>query len=556
MSEIIDLVDSSDDEQTTTTMTAAAAARTKTQVISPTPAAVICLLDDDDDDDDDENEENLNASTIKFVSQESTYSSDSCCRKRKNKRKSTQLGICCNDNSDSGDSLDQYFASGLSRSTKVSKKQAPPSTTSAATPAATKTSSTTLVDITTSSSSSNVTIGNPYAGRPKITPSSKPSSAAPAATTTPAAGGTQLLAVNPYASKKKTTTLTVSAPVNIATITNNLIPTRLTARGKTYPDLRAKITLCLWKYSRTLTRQSHNRGKLDQIVKKIVALSLAEYPIRSLAEYIVRFQGHTENAVSTFRIKLDDLKEQLETGGWSRASTSIDSSINGMYYTIAEACLVACLTRLQLQLREGATNNVGLEAQLSFKENFIPASWLLPEIDRRLHPNSPAGIARPSEPDQGVGFYTQPSTISAEYKQIEKLCSQSIYLKPRRNRGKCCFEVTPLGYKMAQQLQSRVYPAPLGPYRCCNQVDLSNYSNIIMGMDLREGGAATKSVLHKMCNKLDWTKLPYFVASLTIGDYIFLHNNKLVPVLIERKSVQDVAQSIYDGRWHRQKRRM
>jgi hypothetical protein len=550
MSEIIDLVDSSDDEQPTTTMTTAAAARTKTQGISPTPTAVICLLDDDDD----ENEENFNASTIKFVSQESTDSSDSC-RKRKNKRKSTQVGISCNDNSDSGDSLDQYFASGLSRSTKVSKKQSPPSTTAAATPAATKTSATTLVDIATSSSSSNVTIGNPYAGRPKITPPSKPSSAASAATTiTPASGGTQLLVANPYASKKKKTTLTVSAPVNTATITNNLIPTRLTSRGKTYPDLRAKITLCLWKYSRTLTRQSYDRGKLDQIVKKIVALSLAEYPIRSLEEYIVRFQGHTPNAVSTFRIKLDELREQLETGGWSRASTSVDSSINGKYYTIAEACLVACLTRLQLQ--EGVTNNVGLEAQLSLKDNFIPASWLLPEIDRRLHLNSPAGIARPSDPDQGVDFYTQPSTISAEYKQIEKLCSQSIYLKPRRNRGKLCYELTPLGYKMAQQLQSRVYPAPLGPYRCCNQVDLSNYSNIIMGMDLREGGGGTKNVLHTMCNKLDWTKLPYFVTSLAIGDYIFLHKNKLVPVLIERKSVQDVAQSIYDGRWHRQKRRM
>jgi hypothetical protein len=549
MSEIIDLVDSSDDEQPTTTMTTAAAARTKTQGISPTPTAVICLLDDDDD----ENEENFNASTIKFVSQESTDSSDSC-RKRKNKRKSTQVGISCNDNSDSGDSLDQYFASGLSRSTKVSKKQSPPSTTAAATPAATKTSATTLVDIATSSSSSNVTIGNPYAGRPKVTPSSKPSSAAYAATTTtPASGGTQLLAVNPYASKKKKTTLTVPAPVNIGSIPNDLIPTRLTARGKTYPDLRAKITLCLWKYSRTLTRQSYDRGKLDQIVKKVVALSLAEYPIRSLEEYIVRFQGHTETAVSTFRIKLDELKEQLERGGWSRASTSIDSSINGKYYTIAEACLVACLTRLQLQ--EGVTNNVGLEAQLSFKDNFIPAAWLLPQIDRRLHPNSPAGIARPSEPDQGVDFYTQPSTISAEYKQIEKLCSQFIYLKPHRKRGKVCYELTPLGYKMAQQLQSRVYPAPLGPYRCCNQVDLSNYSNIIMGMDLREGGGGT-NILHRMCNKLDWTNLPYFVTSLAIGDYIFLHQDKLVPVLIERKSVQDVAQSIYDGRWHRQKRRM
>ena len=49
---------------------------------------------------------------------------------------------------------------------------------------------------------------------------------------------------------------------------------------------------------------------------------------------------------------------------------------------------------------------------------------------------------------------------------------------------------------------------------------------------------------------------PYFVGTLSIGDYAFFSGNRLCPILVERKSVQDVAQSIHDGRWQKQKQRM
>jgi hypothetical protein len=57
-------------------------------------------------------------------------------------------------------------------------------------------------------------------------------------------------------------------------------------------------------------------------------------------------------------------------------------------------------------------------------------------------------------------------------------------------------------------------------------------------------------------------KVPYFVGHLSIGDYVFFTKDKngsmdlLCPILVERKSVQDIAGSINDGRWQRQKRRM
>ena len=57
--------------------------------------------------------------------------------------------------------------------------------------------------------------------------------------------------------------------------------------------------------------------------------------------------------------------------------------------------------------------------------------------------------------------------------------------------------------------------------------------------------------------------MPYLVRHLNIADYIFLTRTRrglarefVAPVLIERKSVEDVACSISDGRWLAQQRRM
>ncbi len=46
------------------------------------------------------------------------------------------------------------------------------------------------------------------------------------------------------------------------------------------------------------------------------------------------------------------------------------------------------------------------------------------------------------------------------------------------------------------------------------------------------------------------------VRELKIADYVFFIGDKLAPVLIERKSAEDVAGSLHDGRWERQQRNM
>jgi ERCC4-type nuclease len=52
------------------------------------------------------------------------------------------------------------------------------------------------------------------------------------------------------------------------------------------------------------------------------------------------------------------------------------------------------------------------------------------------------------------------------------------------------------------------------------------------------------------------------VAPLKVGDYMFFTRDPsgkldyLCPILVERKAIDDVAKSMYDGRWNAQKKRM
>jgi ERCC4-type nuclease len=59
-----------------------------------------------------------------------------------------------------------------------------------------------------------------------------------------------------------------------------------------------------------------------------------------------------------------------------------------------------------------------------------------------------------------------------------------------------------------------------------------------------------------MCDHLDTRGVPYVVRELKIADYVFFVEDKLAPVLIERKTAEDVAGSLHDGRWERQQRSM
>lgn len=567
---------------------------------APQPQArqsqVICLLDSDNEDE--------KSSTTKIPSSEALLSRKQGQSKLRNSYMSTKYPSLDSDSDD--DSLDQYKPSGLSRGARKRKRntsalnpdesmqlfsphasgtinKVTPVQPSNGTASTSRVISQEMDQTQTSPSENDFTSSSTDAARlaqhsimePRrimANPYAKKKQKSPPATASTSTGHTpdpSRMISNPYARK--------SPPINIPSEASTLdplpsadalFPTRLTKRGTTYPDLRAKLALCLWRYARSLTHSSYHRAKFAQTIQKAVAVScMAEHPIRSLQEYILRFQAQSIEAVSVMNQKVNDLTEQLTKGGWETVSTTVDASATCQYYSIAEACLVVCKKRLHAILQK-ADN---LEEELKKKEHYIPLSVILPDIDRHLRPECPANITRPQDEDNGVKFYEQSSTISAEYHQIKRLCSLS-YIKFHKSKGRILVELLPTGYRIAERLVSRVYPAPNGWYRrshkdystapACpaavstvNAAPSSWSSNIVLCMDFREGGGGTR-VLHQMCNDLDSIQLPYFVASLSIGDYVFFHKDKLLPVLIERKSVEDLAQSIYDGRWQSQKKRM
>jgi len=331
--------------------------------------------------------------------------------------------------------------------------------------------------------------------------------------------------------------------------------------SRTHEDLRAKYILALWKYSRTLVSASYNLTKLDAYCRRIRDLALMkEFPIRSIGEYLgERF--FSENSM---------LQEALTIGGVDTIETSFqrDSTVDG-YYSIAEAALVGMLEYLEKK-SESSSIDLSDETQLvqfcSHQDNWIFLRDLIPLIDQKLDQHTaPARMERLGEEDKGEKFYTSPSTKSAEFKQLEQLTRDEAgqampLLKSHRKNKRLCFELTLRGLHKARYVRDRHFPAPPSYFRTSklyeDGVDPA-FRGICLLVDHREGGGASKK-LHSLCHGLDMRKVPYIVTKLDIGDYAFVSTDtqKLIPIIIERKSIQDVAQSIWDGRWNSQKIRM
>ena len=347
---------------------------------------------------------------------------------------------------------------------------------------------------------------------------------------------------------------------------------KLLDKSKCYEDKRAKYVLAFWKYARKKVQNSYDRKTLDHIVKKIVHLALCQYPIRSLEEYAIDPKAK------------DDISSQLKIGGLDYIVTPVGATDDNKYYSITEACLVAMISEIEKKLvAKGidpltltTMNNDDLKALLQKKDMWMSFECLIPIIDSFLKPECPARLTKPREDDFGASYYTEPSTRSAEFLQIAKLeiatttrlnYSDSSWIKRHRLRGQLMYELMPLGFKTANMIRTRQFPSAKGHYRCSkidkmSQVE-NKYKGICLCVDIHEfGGGANK--IHEMCNKLDTYKVPFFVGSLSIGDYAFFCSktensddiNYLCPMLIERKSIEDIALSIHDGRWKKQKHRM
>lgn len=326
---------------------------------------------------------------------------------------------------------------------------------------------------------------------------------------------------------------------------------------------------------------------MDQMCSRLTQLAVGDddttisTPIRSPQEYCQRVARSFSNVqklqevLTQYQANTTPIRTPPTVGPSRTATWNPAQGPRRTFYTIPEATLVALLDyvtyhykqQLQQHPHQNSSTSSGVTTTipdhvLSLPESFMPLSQLICWMDDRLHSNirtTFGGLRRKHEADHGVAYYLHPSTRSAEYHQVTKLAAMG-YMKFRKRQGQTVVELLPPGFTKAQQVLFRTFPCPPGPYRtsahrCVSDVP-QRFRGICLAVDRQEGGGPNHH-LHDMCHKLDMQGLPYLVGSLSVGDYLFFYQSKLLlPWIVERKTVQDVAMSYADGRWEHQKRRM
>ena len=306
--------------------------------------------------------------------------------------------------------------------------------------------------------------------------------------------------------------------------------------GKLYPDLKHSFLLALTHHARKARHASYERSIFDSALRSIVVLCLHLNPLRS-PEAARRIKGVGGNMYEILK---------KSTSGPDAKPPFVPKQ--NKYSCVAGAALVALLE---------------LEEENMSGEQYFSMEDLISKVNELLDSRTKAFL------NQTIEKYLDPDTLDPNWGQVKKLCYTNSsadfngpFIKERKKKSACTsgivFELLDIGREMAVKLREIAKAPPIehGPLRQLpsDTVD-EEFGNVTMSMDLREGGGSGKS-LHKMCDHLDTRGVPYVVRELKVADYIWFVGNKLAPVLVERKTADDVAASLHDGRWEKQQRNM
>ena len=306
--------------------------------------------------------------------------------------------------------------------------------------------------------------------------------------------------------------------------------------GKLYPDLKHSFLIALAHHARKARHASYERGTFDSALRSIIVLCLHLRPLRS-PEATRRIKGVGGSLYELLK----------ETTSGPNAKPPFVPRQN-KYSCVAAAALVALLELEEANKSPGAC---------------FPMEDLISKINQLLDSRAKATL------NQTVEKLLDPNTLDPNWGQVKKLCSTNSnadlggpFMKERKKKQACAsgvvFELLDIGRVMAVKLRDLAKGPPVepGPLRQLpNDTVDEEFGSVTMSMDFREGGGSGRS-LHKMCDHLDTRGVPYVVRELKIADYVFFCGNKLAPILIERKTADDVASSLHDGRWERQQRSM
>lgn len=119
------------------------------------------------------------------------------------------------------------------------------------------------------------------------------------------------------------------------------------------------------------------------------------------------------------------------------------------------------------------------------------------------------------------------------------------------------YQILPLGVEVAERLKDGL-SAPEKPCDALYTTD-DGSDGVVMCVDRRELGGDHNKLL-TLCNLLSREGIKFKTTTLPIGDYAWFHrrhkNEEELPTLVERKRGDDLAESLKDGRFLRQKENM
>jgi len=301
------------------------------------------------------------------------------------------------------------------------------------------------------------------------------------------------------------------------------VPTFPTShRGMVRPDLRFAICRTLNSMMPKLLGRDYEKPKLIAILHATMSVAMSNHPIRTLLQLKQSSQVkgvHDKLYESLMRVIGDE-------GAYGRAAAQHNPDDPG-WASVCEAVLVT--------LRSGP---VTLDNLLQItKDNIYSAGdragdsvWLTQQL-LEMH-------------------------LAIMWTAQARLGFEAPLVSKSKRGGSLTLSLTKEGVTQAEALVLRgAGPASPGPLRMLPShpgadVGLAHTS---VAMDCTEGGHQHHE---DMCDGFDRIFQPYFSCSQLCGDYCFFHQGKILPVVIERKSISDAAQSMRDGRWASQKLKM
>ncbi|GAB5365215.1 hypothetical protein AAMO2058_001038300 [Amorphochlora amoebiformis] len=300
-----------------------------------------------------------------------------------------------------------------------------------------------------------------------------------------------------------------------------------------YEDLRDRLCRGLWKDATLLTDEEWKLRQRSHLIRAIVSIGLHESPLRSVKQ-ASKLHYIGEKVVSRLKNISRHRFQPLPCGVFSSAAAA------------------ALVTLLEIG-RKSTSETKGA--------SLCPLAALVDGISRRLPPEQKILTSKQILEGKLCACWEQlkPMKTGSWSKQDLRL------IKERRRNKQKVYQLTKDGRKIAERLiresSSRVKLNARGPLHSRigdGTLGSCKGGTLVLLLDSREGGGEDYH-LSDFAQAFRRRNIAFETRVLPtgMGDYVFVFRSatgdeKVVPIVIERKTSVDLASGMRDGRWERQ----